>query len=382
MMVQSSKPKFEKSGWPPPTSKTSSTPKTSSWSKSTAGSSSFSSFSFSSFSSVSFFSSSFFSSSFSSSFFSSSFFAASSALSSFPSSFSFSAFSAFSFSALSFSSLSFSAFAFSSAAFLSASAFFLAASTSFCATAVLCWFCLACQACIVFCQSFHFPVNHSPGCSSSMRVETFRSRTHCFRYSLHLSPLLHSCRTSSKPSSFSGSENFTNDAFSVCALRSGVGSLRNQVLFSSPVSSAFGGSPSGSSGSSADFSSSSSGSSSFFSSGAGSPAFAAASASALRLSCSCLRFAARSAFFRSRSSCLCRFSRIFLFFSSACFVCHSAVTVSCLACSIISWHRFFSGCGGSPTSTAAVRLKPEPAQRAAASFRSSLRRLDLTSMTT
>mmetsp|Transcript_69250 Transcript_69250/g.195224 ORF Transcript_69250/g.195224 Transcript_69250/m.195224 type:complete len:214 (-) Transcript_69250:402-1043(-) len=188
IMVQSSKPKAENSGSPPPTSRMSSTPNTSSFSKS-AFPSSFSS------SSSSASSSSFFSSTFVSSFVSSIF--ATPALSSSPSfcSFCSSFMAAASAAAFSFFSLA-AAAAFSLASFAASLRAFFASFAAFSlalvARATLYWFCFARHACTFLCQSFHLVLNHSPGVRSSTRVVSFRSWTHCFRYALAGSTFCHS----------------------------------------------------------------------------------------------------------------------------------------------------------------------------------------------
>mmetsp|Transcript_69249 Transcript_69249/g.195220 ORF Transcript_69249/g.195220 Transcript_69249/m.195220 type:complete len:206 (-) Transcript_69249:402-1019(-) len=180
IMVQSSKPKAENSGSPPPTSRMSSTPNTSSFSKS-AFPSSFSS------SSSSASSSSFFSSTFVSSFVSSIF--ATPALSSSPS---FCSFCSSFMAAASAAAFSFASFASLAATLAALFASFAAASWAFFETAALYWFCFPCQAWRLFCHSFHLVLNQSEGVKSSTRVVSFRSWTHCFRYALAGSTFCHS----------------------------------------------------------------------------------------------------------------------------------------------------------------------------------------------
>mmetsp|Transcript_109435 Transcript_109435/g.349166 ORF Transcript_109435/g.349166 Transcript_109435/m.349166 type:complete len:370 (+) Transcript_109435:583-1692(+) len=343
-IVQSSKVNAEKMGWLSPMSRKSSTPNTSSLSKSTSG------LSLSSSSSSSAGASAMLASSFS--------------------------------SASPLPSPSFFLASFAAA--------FAAAVAAFLASFALCWFCFACQACRAFCQSFNLLVNHSDGSRSSMRVVSLRSRTHCFKYSLHLSPLTQSKRTWSKPSSCSGIENFVKEVLSANGDMSGTGVFRNHRPLSSAVSSTLGGSSSTSISSSSCSSSdsfSSSASSSLLSSTSASSPFSALSffffsSSSFFFSASCFFLASFAAFFRSLSSCFCRFSWAFLRFTSACLALKSASEASCLSLSAKAWVFFLKSAGGSPIMTAAVRLKPVPAHLAASSFLSSFRRFPLTSMTT
>mmetsp|Transcript_116031 Transcript_116031/g.328834 ORF Transcript_116031/g.328834 Transcript_116031/m.328834 type:complete len:203 (-) Transcript_116031:106-714(-) len=86
-------------------------------------------------------------------------------------------------------------------------------SAAFFAAAALYSFCLACQRFRTCCHSLHFPLNHSDGCRSSIRVVSFFFRVHCFRWALAFGSLLHSALTSSKPSSFVGKLNFAKLVF-------------------------------------------------------------------------------------------------------------------------------------------------------------------------
>merc|ERR1712066_230179 len=123
----------------------------------------------------------------------------------------------------SFFSSSFSSPSFFSAAFFAAAAFFasLAAfATAFFCKADLCSFNLLCQALSTVCHFAHCWLNHVEGCKSSMRMLSFLSKIHFFRYSSHLAPLDHSYLMSSKPSSLVGRVNLVNEALITTGVKS------------------------------------------------------------------------------------------------------------------------------------------------------------------
>mmetsp|Transcript_52983 Transcript_52983/g.141922 ORF Transcript_52983/g.141922 Transcript_52983/m.141922 type:complete len:217 (-) Transcript_52983:1200-1850(-) len=123
-------------------------------------------------------------------------------------------------------------------------------------------------------------------------------------------------------------------------------------------------------------------SSSLFASPFSACSFFLLSSSIFFLNASCFFFASFSALLFSFSNFFCFCAIIFFRFASAFFALNSASAASCLACRVNSWHLFFSGCGGSPSMTAAVRLNPELAHFSTTSLRSPCNKLPLTSMTT
>mmetsp|Transcript_14296 Transcript_14296/g.41700 ORF Transcript_14296/g.41700 Transcript_14296/m.41700 type:complete len:377 (+) Transcript_14296:457-1587(+) len=350
MSAQSSNMKLAKSGSPPPMSQTSFTLKMSSAGISSSPSSSPS---FSSSAS----SPSFFSSSLSPSFFS---------LSSSPSSF-------LSFSLRSFSRRSFSFCARSLAA-------------SLLEGSCLNSFCLSCHSWRIFCHSESLPKNHSEGCKSSMRVVSFFSRTHFLRYALLPSSFCHSKRRSSKPSSFSGIVNCAKDCVITWDVMSGKTWGLNQSLASASESSARGASSSSSSLASS-LSSSLASSLAFFSSSLASslapslPSSFASEVSMAPSSAALAACAAAAAALRCSMNCFCLCSMAFLRSFSACCAFQSASTLSCFSARTSLRTFFLWSSVGSPMTTCATFLKCGSEKRFSSSWRSSLTRLPLTSMT-
>mmetsp|Transcript_114958 Transcript_114958/g.256668 ORF Transcript_114958/g.256668 Transcript_114958/m.256668 type:complete len:219 (-) Transcript_114958:1117-1773(-) len=183
-------------------------------------------------------------------------------------------------------------------------------------------------------------------------------------YSAAFEPFCHSHLTSSKPSAFSGMENFVKDELKLYDVMSGVLFLAYHTFFSSSVSLTFGGSSSFSTGSATSSSSSSSSSStSIFSSsfGGSSPlaaaSFAFFSASAFFASSACFFFSSFSFFFFAFSASFCCFARSFCLFSLNCWALNSASEKACFCCSMKALVAFLKSAEGSPNMTCATLLK-------------------------
>mmetsp|Transcript_29626 Transcript_29626/g.85921 ORF Transcript_29626/g.85921 Transcript_29626/m.85921 type:complete len:321 (+) Transcript_29626:667-1629(+) len=284
--------------------------------------------------------------------------------------------------------------------------------------------CFLCHWAKAFFQSAHFSENHSEGCSVSQRVVFFFATIFSFKYSLAAFSPCQAKEISSKPSSFSGMENFGKLWVMTASVRSYWRRGLNHIFFSSSVNSAFGGSSSASTSIAfapspssllSSFTASPSSFASFFS------AFSSASASSTSISCfessalSPSRFtsspssfftepsadespdvfvcegafgggattrACAADFFLASSTSFCLCSRIFLRALSCCRVWNSLSARNCLSFNSLSNCWSLNSWSGSPMTTQATFLKKLPLKRASVFFRSSSNKLFLTCMTT
>mmetsp|Transcript_125122 Transcript_125122/g.350371 ORF Transcript_125122/g.350371 Transcript_125122/m.350371 type:complete len:227 (-) Transcript_125122:756-1436(-) len=172
-------------------------------------------------------------------------------------------------------------------------------------------------------------------------------------------------------------------------VKSGTAGVLNQHLFSSSVSSTFGGCGSG--GSSSIFPSSSSSSlssSTFFSSSFSPSSFCsspAASCATFLSASSCsrfCRFAARSALLFSTASSRCLFLSKLFCFSSRSFFWNSASAAACFSFNKAACARSLNILSGSPMTTCATRWKCGMLKGFSAASRSSFMRLPFTSIKT
>mmetsp|Transcript_90933 Transcript_90933/g.278382 ORF Transcript_90933/g.278382 Transcript_90933/m.278382 type:complete len:249 (-) Transcript_90933:1093-1839(-) len=246
----------------------------------------------------------------------------------------------------------------------------------------------------------------------SSLVERFFSTTFFRRYSVLPASCSHSNLIESKPSSFPGREKLANAWFNADSLTSKVVFGRNQRLFSSSVSVAFGGSVSstsisfasslasalassltpslvGSCPSSLASSLASSFASSFasslasnFASSSAPPSFLTASSFFSSSSTSILAFFCSSIFFLCSSNCFCLSCTIFFRAFSANLPLNIASSFCCFSCNNRSIWASLNSWLGSPITTRAVRLKRGPPNLPRVFLRSSGIKLALTSMTT